>query len=260
LAKGDHHDASNVVEHQKWVNYTLTHLIRNGRVSYFHLPLQAVPNGAQYDLQMHVVFAGMSELYTVQFDRLPVVPGAPSVIHKEKCTEDTVVLQTVARGAQPGWKADALRCGVLAGQIESDVPVVSVSASLHYVGDARAPPKDCPSFTGTTMIHVTHPAVVFVIRVVVQTVVFLSICCCVLASCRLCCRRCNRRACVKACKKPAADATTPYPAEMAQEYLVPVENLSTGSQYFVPIPVDPTAPAGTQYVQLMPIMYPTQQV
>jgi len=235
-----------------WVNQTQSRLWREGKRTYFAIHLPPVAANKPYTLQMTFNFADVFDMYTVNFDAVPAEIGAPNIIKKEKGQVDTVVLQTPA-GAQSGWAADGLECGILNGYVESDTTLSSVAAALDFDGVSSLElPEHCDirQYATVSVLPALAGAVVLV---------FALFCCCI--GCRRACRRSCRRNCGAnaACNYPAAGA-----AEVPKEFLIPAEDLqNAGAQYFVPIPADPagqfSVPAGTQYVQLVPLMYPAQQ-
>jgi len=235
-----------------WVNQTESRFWRDGKKTYFALPMAPVAANKVYSLQMTFKFADVFDMYTVNFDAVPAEIGAPNIIKKEKGQVDTVVLQTNL-GAQEGWAANGLECGVLNGYVESDTAVSSISAALNFDGVSSLEiPEHCDVRAYATVSILPALAGIVVI-------VFALFCCCI--GCRRACRRSCRRNCSAnaACAYPAAGA-----ADVPKEFLIPAEDLqNSGAQYFVPIPADPTGqfsvPAGTQYVQLVPVMYPAQQ-
>jgi hypothetical protein len=237
-----------------WVNQTQARFWRDNKRTYFAIPLAPVAANKPYTLQMTFKFADVFDMYTVNFDAVPAEIGAPNIIKKEKGQVDTVVLQTPA-GPKQGWAADGLECGVLNGYVESDTTLSSISAALNFDGISSLElPEHCDARQYASATVSVLPALAGIV-----VLVFALFCCCI--GCRRACRRSCRRNCNAnaACNYPAAGA-----AEVPAEFLIPAEDLqASGAQYFVPIPADPngqfSVPAGTQYVQLVPVMYPAQQ-
>ncbi len=208
-----------------WVNQTQTRFMRDGKRTYFSLPMVPVSADQTYTLSMTLKFADIYDMYTVSFDAVPSDIDSPNVIVKEKGQVDTVVLQT-ATGAKQGWSADGLECGLFDGYVESDTPVSSIAVALSFDGvpSFEIPERmcfrkiffffysysasiDCPAFGMNQMS--TNVGFVFLIILSI-VLAFGLFCCCV--ACRR--RRCSRQSC---CSKPAACA---YPAE-AQEVCQP---------------------------------------
>jgi hypothetical protein len=203
-----------------WVNQTESRFWRDGKKTYFALPMAPVAANKVYSLQMTFKFADVFDMYTVNFDAVPAEIGAPNIIKKEKGQVDTVVLQTNL-GAQEGWAANGLECGVLNGYVESDTAVSSISAALNFdgVSSLEIPERmfniciyfpvfsfgflslflDCDVRAYATVSILPALAGIVVI-------VFALFCCCI--GCRRACRRSCRRNCSAnaACAYPAAGA------------------------------------------------------
>jgi len=241
-----------------WVNKTITSFPKEGNKYPFLIDYKNIPTGADYYLEVTVTFTDYYDDFSIDFEG-PRNEHA-IVIEKDKGLTKTIILQKDSQ-SQNGWVVDGLKCGALRGFIQSSAPLTSFTVNLglySYVSvSSQSFNKDCRIGGRRTDLggRKYHNHAIGVLLALAFFATALLCCCCV-------CRAvCARRRCKTACKQ----LKEAYPSEAVIESAVGTETYAPiatedGQQFVVMVPVaTESGQAHPSYVQLMPVMYPTQQ-
>jgi len=244
-----------------WVNKTLTQFAKEGNKYAFLIDYKNIPTGSDYFLEVTVNFLDYYDDFSVDLEG----PKNEHVIlvEKEKGLSKTFILQKDSLSFN-GWIVDGLKCGALRGVVECSSPLASVKVNLglsansvsvssqSFNRDCRIGGRRTDAWEGP---HRFHSHAIGILLALAFFATALLCCCCV---CRAVCAR-------RRCKMAGKQLKEAYPSEAVIEAAIGTETYAPvatddGQQFVVMVPVaTESGQAHPSYVQLMPVMYPTQQ-
>lgn len=237
----------------RWINRTIESLPSSGDLTDFAFYYRAVPAmSSPYYLEVELTFAEVYDEIVVDFT---ASGHSFQYIVKEKGIKQVIVFQNMIQSTN-GWSADDIRCGSLAGSVQSKSKIASISAALKILRPARlARDQVCGRDVDHPRRHHARRVHVMVLPVLLLALAAICCCCC-------CMRALARRRCRRACK-PVHDQ---YPADVivaasepATEQQVPEASFATeetpaGYQMYS-FPVMAVPIEGVQYA-----LVPTNQI